>query len=100
MVVATVTITVSVQLPHYIILRDAGQWRWGANGLWFDEVYFGGSPDCHCQPVELEKEFAGIAALQMGVVDILNLKWWLPNDLLGAVLVHGNSITAQEQFFF
>lgn len=83
-----------------VILRDAGQWRWGVNGLWFDEMYFGGSPDCHCQPLELEKEFAEITALQMGVVGVLNLIWWLPNYLLGAVLLHSNSITAQEQFFF
>lgn len=70
-----------------VILREAGQWRWGANGLWFDEMYFGGSPDCHCQPVELEKDFAEITALQMGLVGILNLEWWFPNDLLGAVFV-------------
>lgn len=63
-------------------------------------MYFGGSPDCHCQPVELEKEFAEITALQMGVVGILHLKWWLPDYLLGAVLVHSNSTTAQELLLF
>lgn len=66
--------------------------------MWFGQLYFGGSPDYHCQPVELDKEFAEIIALQMGDVGVVLLRSQLLNDLLGAVLVHGNRITAQELF--
>lgn len=66
--------------------------------MWFDELYFGSSPDYHCQPVEWDKEFAEAIALQMGNVGALHLRSQLLNYLLGAVLVHSNRITAQELF--
>lgn len=50
--------------------------------------------------MELNKEFAEIIGLQMGNVGILHLRGQLLNDLLGAVLVHSNRITAQELFLF
>lgn len=55
---------------------------------------------CNCQPVELGKEFAETIALQMGDTGVLPLRSQLLNDLLGAVLVHGSRITAQELFLF
>lgn len=68
--------------------------------LWFDHLYFDGLPDYYCPPVELNKEFAEIIGLQMGDVGVLHLRGQLLNDLLGAVLVHSNRITAQELFLF
>lgn len=50
--------------------------------------------------MELNKEFAEIIGLQMGDVDVLHLRGQLLNDLLGAVLVHSNRLTAQELFLF
>ena len=44
--------------------------------------------------MKLDKEFSEIIALQMGDVGVLHLRSRLLNDLLGAVLVHGNRIIA------
>lgn len=46
--------------------------------------------------MELDKEFVEIIVLQLGDVGVLHWRGQLLNDLLGAVLVYGNRITAQE----
>jgi len=46
------------------------------------------------------RSFAVIIALQVRDVGVLHLRSRLLNDLLGAVLVHGNRITAQDCFCF
>lgn len=62
--------------------------------MWCDQLYFGGSSGYRCQPVERGTEFAQIIAVQVEDVGVLRWRSQLLNYLLGAVLMHGNRITA------